>query len=105
MLLSYAPFAAIQCYTLYIRNIPSTCEIGAVLLLDRLPDKVNKLDQPGFKITIWATAPSFLLPDAYPHTKASPSATVGMRLFSGYTHCTGPIKYYLSSKTNYMYFL
>ena len=50
MLLSYAPFAAIQIYTLYIRNIPSTCEIGAVLLLDRLPDKVNKLDQPGFKI-------------------------------------------------------
>ena len=79
MLLSYAPFAAFHSYTFYIRNIPSTCEIGAVLLLDRLPDKVNKLDQPGFKIRN-----SSLLPDAYPHTKAAPSATVGMRLFSGY---------------------
>ena len=50
MLLSYAPSAALHSYTNYIRNIPSTCEIGAVLLLDRLPDKVNNLVQPGFKI-------------------------------------------------------
>ena len=77
MLLSYAPSAVTYSYILYIRNIPSNCEIGAVLLLDRLQGKVNKLDQPRFNINIWATTPSSLLPDAYPHTNAFPNRHCG----------------------------